>query len=124
MTSSRPTIFIVEDSPSCQKYYADIQKEQVTIVSARSLTEANEKWDSIQEIALVVMDGCIDNRDRPDTVPLIQKIRETFSGPMIAASSSVDYRKMLMRAGCSHEAAKPLVPAKVLELLGLTTATT
>lgn len=119
MTSPIPTIFIVEDSATYQSQYAAALKQQVVIVAARSLKEAHENWGSIQQVALVVMDGCVDSRHYLDSQPLVRKIRKTFSGPIIAASSSSEFRKELLQAGCNHEAEKQRVPAKVLELLGL-----
>ncbi|HSX24988.1 MAG TPA: hypothetical protein VLG69_03405 [Candidatus Andersenbacteria bacterium] len=119
MTNQLPIVLIVEDSIREQERYLEALKEKVVIVPAKSLQEANTEWENAQNIALIVMDGCVNNHDFPDTQPLIKKIRETFKGPMIAASSSSIYRQALLQAGCDHEAHKDGVPAKVLELLGL-----
>lgn len=116
-----PVVFIIEDDADCQRLYAMELEERVTIISAESLAEANSKWEQNNEkVALVVVDACVDNRNYPDSQPFIRKIRETFSGPIIAASSSSVFRQDLLQAGCSHEARKVEAPAKVLDLLGLT----
>ncbi|MEK7645673.1 MAG: hypothetical protein AAB374_00995 [Patescibacteria group bacterium] len=90
----------------------------MVIVSAFSIEEAEEQFAANPDIVAIVMDACVPG-DRPTTPSLVQKLRSTFTGPMIAASSMSDYRRRLLAAGCDHESVKEEVPQMLLEILGL-----
>ncbi len=63
------------------------------------------------------MDGCVNNEEHIDSVPLIEKIKESYDGYMIAASSLPLYRRMMIEAGCTHESTKDNIPYMVKKLL-------
>jgi hypothetical protein len=44
-------------------------------------------------------------------------MRKTFQGPMIAISSSKEYRDMLREAGCDYDCEKESLPATLIEIL-------
>lgn len=118
MESHTPTVFIVEDDLDTQKTYTEALGSLVRIITATSIEEAERKWEQYKLIiTLVVMDGCVQSHTL-NTPPLVQKIRETFDGPILAASSSKHYRDVLMQCGCTHSPErKQFVPALVLEIL-------
>ncbi len=115
-------VLVIDDSWDYQTKCAKEIHGDVAVMGAQTLRQGEEMfgklvWD------LIVMDGWIDSAgtiyDIPNSIPLLRKIRETFTGPIIAASGSPHARKKLMREGCDHEASKNEVPKKVMEILGL-----
>lgn len=90
---------------------------KVLVVQAFTTEEAEAIFKQDPDFAVILMDACVDG-DMPDTMWLVRKMRETFKGPIIAISSSSDYRKELIRAGCDHESKKDEAAKKVLELVG------
>ncbi len=111
-------ILIVDDDSTAQFIYEKgLAGMPVSIITAYTLEEAAEKFAATPAIDLIVMDGCVDSGNTLNTLPLIEKIRETYEGPMIAASSLDTYRYRMMKSGCSHEAAKPEVAALIKKIL-------
>lgn len=118
MSGSLPKVLIVEDENKRQDFYALALMGRVEILRAQDLRTAEELFQGHPDVSLIVMDACVPG-DNPTTPPLVEKIRKTFQGPMIAASSDEYYREILMNYGCDHEASKDQVPVKVRELLSL-----
>lgn len=118
ISKQKPKVLIVEDDRSWQNNYEDSLGDKVNIIHAFTVGEGERLFLENPDIDLVVMDACVPG-DKPTTLPLTSKIRETFYGPMIAASSDEIFRKQLMKNGCDHEAEKRWVPRKIRELLGL-----
>lgn len=110
-------VLIVEDDSSWQQNYEYALKEKVLIIQAFDLDQARERFASNNDLDAIVMDACIGNH--PNTYGITEEFRKTFKGPMIAASSARDYRKVLMSCGCDYEAPKDLVPQKLIEVLGI-----
>ncbi len=111
-------VLIVEDKDYIQARWRQALDGRVEVVSAFSIKEAMDKFATNPDVVAIVMDACVPGEE-PTTPPLVTKFRETFKGPMIAASAAPWYRKELMRAGCDHESQKDDVPQKLLEILGL-----
>ncbi|MBU3901465.1 hypothetical protein KKF25_02365, partial [Patescibacteria group bacterium] len=57
--------------------------------------------------------------DEPTTLELTEKIRKSFTGPMIAVSSMIEYRDALLAAGCDYDSGKASVIEMVKNLLSL-----
>lgn len=110
-------ILIIEDKVEVQEMYARRLAGKVTIVAGHTLAEAQRAWRENPDADLIAVDGCLNDWDILDTLELVQQIRQTFHGPMIAASSSRPYRHLPIEAGCSHEARKSEVPSLVTHLL-------
>jgi len=99
---TKPIILIVEDDKYLQKFWKKLLKE-VRVLSAYTVKQAEILFSSNRDkIELIAMDACVPG-DAPTTLPLTREIRKVFKKPMVAMSSSSDYRKELLRAGCSHE---------------------
>lgn len=113
-----PKVLIIEDERGRQLDYAEALSDKVQILEARSVEEGEQLFAENPDVALIIMDACVPG-DEPTTLPLTRRIRETFTGPMVAASSDFYYRRQLMGAGCDHESRKDFVPEKVVELLNL-----
>jgi DNA-binding NarL/FixJ family response regulator len=118
MSEALKKVLIVEDSQGYQRDYARALTGKVEILAALTIDDAEDLFVENPDISAIVMDACVPGDD-PTTPPLVRKIRETFTGPMIAASSDWDYRQELVAAGCDHEVPKGRVPAKLIEVLGL-----
>ncbi|HLD07191.1 MAG TPA: hypothetical protein VJC16_06720 [Candidatus Nanoarchaeia archaeon] len=113
-------VLIVEDDEEWQLLWEESLSDQdeIQIIHAFSIPEAEEQFEQNPGISAVVMDACVPG-DEPNTVPLVQKMRKSFSGPMIAASSAKKCRDKLVAAGCSHQADKCDIPQKLLQVLGI-----
>jgi CheY-like chemotaxis protein len=102
---SLPKVLVVEDEERWQTTYRKDLSSIAEVISAFTVEEGRQKFAEHPDVSVIVMDACVPG-DNPTTPALVREIRNTFSGPMIAASGSADYRKMLQRAGCDFEAAK------------------
>lgn len=113
-------ILFVDDDRSIQEDIADLlPADKVEVLSAFTIAEAEKLFAENDDIALIVLDGCVDG-DKFDTLPLLQKMRETFTGPILAASNAPPLNDLLMEGGCSDFAdGKSKVPSKIIEILGL-----
>lgn len=112
-------VLIIEDSDRYQAIYGYILAEKVELLQALDLEGGERLFAVNPDVALVVMDACVPGGEI-NSIPLCQKIRQTFCGPMIAASARSDYREVLVRdGGCDYESLKDEVPLLVCELLGL-----
>jgi len=117
-------VLVVED----EKFWHSIWRRQiafsskngneVVLISAFTIKEAEEQFAANQDLAAIAMDACVPGRALT-TPPLVRKFRETFDGPMIAISSSDDYQQVLVRAGCSHCSPKGDLVRKLFEIFGL-----
>jgi len=86
------------------------------VLSALTVEEAEELFSANPDVNLIVMDACVPG-DRPNTFSLVQKIRQTYTGPMIACSSLKEYRRLLIEAGCDREASKLELPTVIKKIL-------
>ena len=111
-------VLIVEDSQLMQhRWHRDLGGKFV-LIGALSIEEAEEKFIANPDIDAIVMDACVQG-DSINTLPLVRKFRRTFAGPMIAISSSSEYRDMLVSAGCNYESSKDALPRRLLAILDL-----
>jgi len=113
-------ILIIEDNSFWQESYWHQLEDKITILQAFTEEEAREIFRQNPDIALIVMDGCLQaQKNCLDTLDLTEEIRKSFAGPMIAASGDQHFRCLLQDAGCNHQASKKLLPYKIKELLKL-----
>lgn len=127
MDTARKVILIVEDNIFKIKYFTNAINaelgETVEVLVATKIPMANvyisgRTIGSEKPLSVVVMDGCLENNERPDTLPLIEKLLEfQFKGPIIAMSASPEFREQMMKAGCTHASEKVDVPSLVVRLI-------
>lgn len=101
-----PKVLVVDDDKWLQKMITLQLENGIAVLSAHTLAEARTLFAANPDIRLVVLDGCLRSAfqvQTPDTLPLIPEIRETFRGPIIAASSIPSFRQVMMEAGCDHD---------------------
>lgn len=102
-----PKILVVDDDVKIQAILKKLfsGRNNTILFSALSIEEARLIFNQNPDIDLIVMDACVPG-DTPNTIPLVQELREKYNG-LIVASSSVDfYRKVLLKAGCNKEVPK------------------
>jgi CheY-like chemotaxis protein len=102
-------ILVIDDDLTFQilfKRQVESKIKDAMTVPAHNRAEAKEIFKQNPNPALIVMDGCLESTT-PDTISLVEEIRKTYKGPMIANSSDEVARHKLVQAGCSH-----YVPAK------------
>lgn len=104
MDTDLKRILIVDDSGDCQIAYSQKLRKipGVSIVFVASSIKFLKLWEDDKNFNLIYMDACLDSREL-DTIPLIQKIRETSNCPIVAATSKDDARQEMMEAGCNYE---------------------
>jgi len=111
--NNEPLVLIADDLPKVIDFYKQllIKKYDISTVSATTLDELDEVFDRfIQQIDLVILDGCIPGNDI-NTIEFIERARARgFTKPIIAASSLPEYRMQMVDAGCSHETEKEFAP--------------
>ena len=100
------TILLVEDTIVFSEGMSKrLRKQGAVVLVASTLEIAEDFFSEYQKVLdLVVMDACV-NSNKVDTVPLIKRIvksgHEMF---IVAASSSSECNKVLMKAGATHNA--------------------
>ena len=118
MTATSPKVLIVDDEEEWRdRWTRRLLREGAEVLKASSLEEGWRLFKANSDIALVIMDVCVPGLHRPNSMWLVERMHKTFKGPIIAASGRPDFRRMLMDAGCSHEAEKNEVSALVAEIL-------
>jgi CheY-like chemotaxis protein len=98
-------ILIVEDRKELQEIFKKVLNGIYEIVSAHSIPEAEEMFVAHSDISIIAMDGCVPGSIL-NTLPLVQKIRKTFTGDIVAMSTDSEYRVQLVKAGCNLECDK------------------
>jgi DNA-binding response OmpR family regulator len=117
MSTTPPTVLIIEDSPEAHDIFTRRLKDNVIILPAQTLEEAEALFTQHgKDISIIVVDGCVPGNVL-NTIPLIRMMRKTFTGPIIASSSRPAFREEMVAAGCTHQAQKLDVPAEILKLL-------
>lgn len=116
-TTSSLKVLIVEDDEQWQGIWTrHLQREGAEVLVASSLEEGERLFKANPDLTLVIMDGCVPG-ERSNSMPLVQKMRQTFRGPIVAGSGNPDVCKILMDVGCSHWALKHGVSALVSKIL-------
>lgn len=116
---AKPKVLIVEDNEMQQAKYREALKSFVIIFEALTIDKAEEFFAQHTNFDAIIFDACVPG-NTPTTPPIIKKFKETFLGPMIATSSDLNYRTLLLHAGCNYESSKDNVPGFLLEVLKLT----
>jgi DNA-binding response OmpR family regulator len=109
-------VLIVEDYPDMNKAYEYGMRDNFELLFAVNHEQALDLFAKNNDVDLIVMDACLKG-DVPDTIPLVTEFRKTFTGPIIATSSSVEYRKALLNAGCTFQCEKSQVAQRAREIL-------
>jgi CheY-like chemotaxis protein len=106
------TVLVVDDLPVFIELHEDLlQGSGLSVVTATTLDELDARYlEHLSDLAGIILDGCVPGNEL-NTVPFIHRVvndrREgLFTGFLIAASSDSDYRKEMVRQGCTHEARK------------------
>jgi hypothetical protein len=125
MDPTKSIILVVDDT----QRFVDLHLMFLSVtdmnpIVAMTLDELFDQYNiHREELAGIILDGCLHSRDWPDTIPFIERVAADrlaglFTGKMVAASLDPDYRQMMVEAGCDAQADKA---AAVTELLALIT---
>lgn len=109
-------ILIVEDLELQNRIYELTFQKFFNVLFATNHEEAVLLFNNNPDIKLIVMDGCLGG-DTCNTAPLVQEFRKTFSGPVIAAPSSISHQIFLVQAGCDYQSEKGEVGELVKQIL-------
>ncbi len=112
---SKIKVLVVEDNEGWQLEFREKFGEQFDLLQAVTIEQAEEFFSANPDVGVVVMDACVPG-EYPNTMNLVRKIRESFSGVMVASSSFKPFREVLVNAGCSHSCHKDDLFEKFLEI--------
>ncbi len=118
MPKKKKKVLIVEDKTNYSSAWCKKLEDQLEIVLAESIKEAERIFKKDSSFNLIVMDCCVPG-DVPNTMGLVKMMRKTYHGPILANSSLDDYIDILIMAGANHRSNKHSVPEKVTTILGL-----
>lgn len=114
-----PLVLLVDDlSEVLNSWVSTLTEYGVPCLTASTLEGLDRGFALYKDdISAIVLDGCVPGHT-VNTLPFILGARSRgFTAPIIAASSSLPYRQMMMRAGCSHQAPKDQAAELVADLL-------
>ncbi len=114
---SRPIIVIAEDAFTWRTLWRNDLAAKVDIKFATTVAELRQHLTNHPDAVLLVINGALDSQH---TYGLMPEIKSRFTGHILATARTPYSRKQLMALGCTHESSKLELPAKVLEVLGLT----
>ncbi|MDO8589727.1 MAG: response regulator [bacterium] len=116
-TASSPKVLIVEDEEEWQRIWTrHLKREGAEVIVASSVEDGERLFEANADLTLVIIDGSVGG-EKLNSASLIQKMRQTFPGPIVAASGSSIFRKQMMKIGCSHEAEKHMISMLVSKIL-------
>lgn len=96
-----PMVLIIEDESDWQRIYQDRLDRDIRIIKAYSIAAARQKMLDHAPVDLMVVDGYLGPQSSLDaTIQMVKDFRQTFKGPMVAASANVKTNALLMSAGC------------------------
>lgn len=110
-------VLVLDDDRAWLEDYEKALCGKVLALSTRLISETRQRFAEHTDIAVIVLDGRLDDPESMYSYALATELRRQFNGPMIAASGSKEYREELIRAGCDHQSEKADVPNLVLKLL-------
>ncbi len=114
----KPKILVVDDNRRWCQIFKRGLGDHCEVVIAETVETGERLYTENPDITLIIMDACVPG-DEPTTLELTEKIRKTFKGPMIGASSMSNYRCALLEAGCDYSSEKTSAMEMAKELLGL-----
>ena len=119
-------ILIIEDDEFWQEGFSEyLPDNEITILQALTIEEAERLFAENPDLDLIVLDILVPDEEtkpgeRINTVPLLEKIRQTFRGPILAISNESFWIDCLVREGCSHSlTGKSQAPDEIKAILGL-----
>jgi DNA-binding response OmpR family regulator len=113
-----PKVLLVEDDRDIHEMWHMMLTEEVVFVDAYSVEEAERLFAESSGLSAVVVDACVPG-NRPTTESLVRSIRSRFSGPIIGVSQRVEYRELLVGAGCQYQCDKEFLPEVLRTILAL-----
>lgn len=112
-------VLIVEDDHMIFFLMKAIFAGRVEILWAEELKQGEYLFENNPDIDLIIMDACVPG-NKPNSMPLIEKIvKSGFDEPILASSSSHQFSQQLVWAGATYIVDKNNAAKKALELLGL-----
>lgn len=95
----KPKVLVVDDEVYIRESYKEDIAGFALVIEAGTHAQALEQLKENPDIKIIVMDGCLGGSF--DTESLVMEMRKSFTGHMIAASSSRAYCRRLVAAGCN-----------------------
>lgn len=111
-------ILFVDDESDFQMMFVEQIGGRAKVVCVGTEDDAFRAYQVFKPFDLIVLDGMLRNAN---TLAFSRHVREDgYAGPMLACSSSRDFRREQMKHGCDHECeTKVHAGRQALEILGL-----
>lgn len=112
-------ILVIEDEVIIQALFKDYLSEYGEIIQAFNLQEAEAKFLTERDLTHILVDGNLGTRredGKPSTTDLVIRMRQEFSGPIIAISCSDEYNAFLKSLGCDRAIFKGDAPKSIAKL--------
>lgn len=82
-----------------------LEDHGVTVAQAYTIAQAEALFEQhLESLRGILLDGSI--HYELDTLPLLERMRSRFQGPIIATSSHEDFRDQMVAAGCDADVEK------------------
>lgn len=108
-------VLLVDDELFVHELITDTLRGKAEVIIAVNAVEARQQFARHSDLSMIIMDGDLSNNS--STPDLVREFRQTFRGPMLAASGNFQRQRELLEAGCSHDARKPKTYRVVVDVL-------
>ncbi len=109
-------VLVVEDDIDVAQRYQGNLRHDAAVLIGETISQAEIHFRNNPDLSPIIMDACVPGEDI-NTLPLLELIRKTFPGPIIAASNSEYYNEKLLENGCDHMATKKTAGRIALDIL-------
>jgi DNA-binding response OmpR family regulator len=116
-----PKVLIVDDDAAVRRSMVRyLNAFGIETIEAQTLNEGYLAFGTYSEsLDMIIIDGCVDNPNHLDSLPLIATIRGLYSKPILASSGNEDNLPQMLNAGASHSALKAEAASMVLKILNI-----
>ena len=116
------TLLVIDDDLKHQedvKDIANLVNPEWTVIAATNFAEARREITANPKADIILMDACLEEKRKVDTVSLVRElVAAGHQGQQIIAdSSSSDYNRQLVEAGCTNAIQKWLIYKELKNLL-------
>ncbi|GEM_PF-4498021 len=95
MTVNPPKVLIVESDERLRGIWTRrLKREGVEVLETSSLEEGERLFEANSDLSFVIMDSYW-SREELNSLPLVQRMLQTFQGPIVAGSGNPDVCKIL-----------------------------
>ena len=114
--AERPKVLVIDDEEDNHWLWHTSLDARVQLLDAYTPEQGENLYYQHPDVKIIAIDACVPG-NKPTTLPLVQRLRQHFTGPMIAMASLAEHRRELVRAGCNFQIEKERLSSQIRELL-------